>query len=212
MKTSRQRLFEYIQTHKVVTVKDLSRALRMTQANARHHLAILRDQGVVELIGQRPSTGKGRPAQLYSLSEQSQQHNLDRLVSALLQELLYSQPEDSQDLAMRNLAKRMLKEQPSKDVSANPARPVNPNLTQRLYASVRQLNDFNYQARWEAHSEAPVLIFEHCPYATILTEHPEMCHFDALLIEEMLGKETTQTAKLQANRRGTVHCMFRIGK
>lgn len=211
MKTSRQRLFEYIQTHKVVTVEDLSRALQMTRANARHHLAILRDQGVVDLIGQRPSTGKGRPAQLYSLSEQSQQHNLDRLVSALLLELLSAQSEVSQDLSMRNLAKRMLKEQSSREVLVNPSSAVNPNLTQRLYAAVRRLNEFNYQARWEAHSEAPMLILEHCPYTMILTEHPEMCRFDELLIAEMVGNETTQIAKLQADRRGAVHCMFRVG-
>ena len=211
MKTSRQRLLEYIQTHRVVTVEDLSRALRMTRANARHHLGILREQGVVELVGQRPAKGKGRPAQLYSLAEQTQSHNLDRLVSALLQELFSSQPVDSQTLAFRTLARRMLAEQPS-EPGYQDKTSSSPNLTQRLYAAVRQLNDFNYQARWEAHALAPQMIFGHCPYASILPQHPEMCRFDGVLLEEMLGCAVTQTAKLESDPRGTVHCIFRVGK
>lgn len=212
MKTSRQRLLEYIQIHRVVTVEDLSRALRMTRANARHHLGILREQGVVELVGQRPSKGKGRPAQLYSLAEQTQSHNLDRLASALLQELLASQPVDKQASTFRSLAQHMLAKQPSErnyqDVQAS----SNMNLTQRLYTAVGQLNEFKYQARWEAHASAPQMIFGHCPYAAILPQHPEMCRFDGILLEEMLGCIVTQTAKLESDPRGTVHCIFQVGK
>ena len=211
MKTSRQRLFEYIQVHRVVTVEELSRALRMTQANARHHLGILREQGVVELVGQRPSKGKGRPAQLYSLAEHTQSHNLDRLVSALLQELFSSQPVDSQISAFRSLAQRMLAKQPSELDSQDVKTSSSTNLTQRLYAAVKQLNDFNYQARWEAHALAPQMIFGHCPYASILSQHPEMCRFDGTLLEEMLDCVVTQTAKLESGPSGTVHCIFRIG-
>lgn len=210
MKTSRQRLLEYVQAHRVVTVEDLSRALRMTRANARHHLAILREQGVVDLVGQRPPQGKGRPAQLYSLSEQTQKHNLDRLVGALLQELLLSAPVDTQVSIFRRLAKRMLVDQSPEGGSQ--ADYSIPNLTQRLYAAVRQLNEFNYQARWEAHSAAPRLIFGHCPYAAILPQHPEMCRFDSALLEEMLGNSVFQTAKLESDPRGAVHCIFRVGK
>ena len=42
------------------------------------------------------------------------------------------------------------------------------NLTQRLNACVHLLNEMNYQARWEARSSGPRLVFSHCPYATIL--------------------------------------------
>jgi len=212
MKTSRQRLLEYVQAHRVVTVEDLSRALRMTRANARHHLAILREQGVVDLVGLRPSQGKGRPAQLYSLSEQTQRNNLDRLVSALLKELISSKPVDTRNSAFRNLAKRMLDEPLPESGSQGAQACSNPNLTQRLYTAVRQLNEFNYQARWEAHAVAPRLIFGHCPYAAILPQHPEMCRFDGVLLEEMLGDAVTQTAKLEPDLRGAVHCVFRVGK
>ena len=212
MKTSRQRLLEYVQAHRVVTVEDLSRALRMTRANARHHLAILKEQGVVDLVGLQSSQGKGRPAQLYSLSAQTQRHNLDHLVSALLQELVSSKPVDKQYSTFRNLAQRMLADSlPESGLQGAPPRPT-PNLTQRLYTAVRQLNEFNYQARWEAHAIAPRLIFEHCPYAAILPKHPEMCRFDGVLLEEMLGSTVTQTAKLEPDPRGAVHCIFHVGK
>ena len=212
MKTSRQRLLEYIQAHRVVTVEDLSRALRMTRANARHHLGILKEQGVVELVGQRPSQGKGRPAQIYSLSEQMQSHNLDRLVSVLLQEILSPKPIDKQVRVFQSLAQRMLASQPSERGSQEVQTPPSPNLTQRLYAAVRRLNEFNYQARWEAHSLAPQLILGHCPYASILPQHPEMCRFDSVLLEEMLGCAVIQTAKLESDPRGAVHCIFQVGR
>ena len=212
MKTSRQRLLEYVQAHRVVTVEDLSRALRMTRANARHHLAILREQGVVDLVGLRPSQGKGRPAKLYSLSEQTQKHNLDNLVSALLHELISSKPVDTQHSAFRNLAQCMLADGLPESSSQDGSSRLNPTLTQRLYTAVRQLNEYNYQARWEAHAMAPRLIFGHCPYAAILPQHPEMCRFDGVLLEEMLGKAVTQTAKLEPDPRGVVHCVFRVGK
>jgi len=212
MKTSRQRLLEYVQAHRVVTVEDLSRALRMTRANARHHLAILREQRVVDLVGLRPAQGKGRPAQLYSLSEQTQRHNLDHLVSALLQELVLSKPDNVQHSAFRDLAQRMLADALPESGSQGAPPRLHPNLTQRLYTAVRQLNEFNYQARWEAHAMAPRLIFGHCPYAAILPKHPEMCRFDGVLLEEMLGSTVTQTAKLEPDPRGAVHCVFRVGK
>jgi predicted ArsR family transcriptional regulator len=92
MKTSRQKLLDYVRDHRAVTAGEVSQALKMTEANARHHLEILREQGVVQVTGRRPSTGKGRPARIFTQSEQSLGHNLERLASALLEEIASQMP------------------------------------------------------------------------------------------------------------------------
>jgi len=67
-----------------------------------------------------------------------------------------------------------------------------------------------YQARWEAHKQAPHIIFENCPYIAILENHPELCSIDAELLSELLGEEVDQLSKLEKDARGLAHCRFRI--
>ena len=70
MVTSRQRLHDYLEQHGPVTIQEITRAMHMTAANARHHLNILIEQGVVEGVGERAAQGKGRPSLLYALASQ----------------------------------------------------------------------------------------------------------------------------------------------
>src|SRR5512143_293414 len=141
MKTSRERLLDYLNMHHPLTAIEVSQALRMTEANARHHLGILKSQGLVEVIGKRPATGKGRPLLLYSPSEQALGDNLSGLAEALLEELLADKPEMERKEALRRVARRI-----SVQESSTPAQPA--NLTQRLFSTIQQLNDWHYQARW----------------------------------------------------------------
>ena len=82
--TSRQRIIEYLQSKEVVTALEISSALHMTPANARHHLSILRDEGVVHVLGQRARAGRGRPVDLYCLWRPISRHNLDGLAQRLI--------------------------------------------------------------------------------------------------------------------------------
>jgi predicted ArsR family transcriptional regulator len=202
MSSTRQRIMDHLQVKRFATATDISRALRMTSANVRHHISILLDEGVVEIAGQRPSRGRGRPTQIFTLTQQAQQHNLDGLASALLHEFVEARPLEEGSSHLLQVAKR-LKGDPHKTSS---------NLTQRLYQAVQRLNELHYQSRWEAHAEAPLLILGHCPFAAILPQHPELCQMDAYLIEELTNVKATQCAKLQQDTRGATYCMFIVGK
>ena len=180
----------------------------MTEANARHHLAILVEQGLVEVVGQRPAGGKGRPRQLYSPSRQALGDNLDRLADAVLAELLDGLTAEEKLSRLRKVAGRMAAQKGT--APEKPARPGAAPMTQRLYNAIQRLNDWRYQARWEAHSGAPRLILGYCPYAAILPEHPELCAFDALLLENLLDNPVEQTARLLPDGRGQPHCIFRL--
>lgn len=204
MKTSRQRLLEYVQTHRVVTSRELSRALKMTAANARHHLSILEAQGLVEVVGERPARGRGRPARLYALSAQALGHGLHELSAALLDELLAGKGGLELRAALDRIARRLAGSIAEGELDGS--------LTQRLYHSMQRLNELGYQAHWEAHAEGPQVILGRCPYASLLSAHPELCRMDTALLEKLLKIQALQTAKLEVDRNGERFCMFALGK
>lgn len=206
MKTSRQRLLDYIQAHRAVTILELSRALRMTPANARHHLSVLQEQGLVQIVGRRRAAGKGRPAAIYGLSQQTQGHGLRALSGALLDELAGAQANPGPAERLHRVARRLAGD------SLHRGGAGGASLSQRLVRSVQRLNELSYQARWEAHANAPRLILGYCPYADILHDHPELCQMDAALLEALAGAPVEQIARLAPDLQGLPHCIFVIGK
>lgn len=202
MKNARQRIIEIFKSRKYASVKEISRILNTTPANIRHHLSILLEERVIEGIGERSLTGPGRPPVIYALSHQNQTHNLDRLASVMLEEMLGGISLADQLALLRRFTIKMAKiESPTKS-----------SLTQRLYQAVQRLNEMSYFAHWEAHVKAPQIILGHCPYATILADHKELCLFDALLLEELLGTPVKQSIKLAKDPNGLTYCMFIIGE
>ncbi len=198
MKSTRQRLIEYLETRNVATPLELSHALQVTAADVRHHLAVLREEGFVEVVGERRPKGRGRPGQLYSLSQQSLDDNLDLLIGILLSELI-GESICSSEAALRRIAAGLMGKSRSYG-----------NLTQRLYLTISRLNQLNYQARWEAHSEAPRVVLGRCPYARIIAAHPELCQMDTILLNDMLDNPVEQIAKLAKDDRGATYCLFLV--
>jgi predicted ArsR family transcriptional regulator len=205
MKTSRQRILEYLETHRAVTAADISQALRMTGANARRHLSILHERGAVEVIGQRPSQGKGRPAQVFGPANHASRSNLEQLASALLAEIEQLLPPEARQQSLQRIAGRLA------DPSAQAASQAGAHLTQRLYSAIQQLNKRGYQARWEAHSGAPRLILGHCPFKALTNLHPQVCQIDALFLETLLEEHVDQLTRLAPDARGAPICVFQIG-
>jgi len=214
MATSRQRLLEYIKAHQVVTAADLSQALKMTEANARHHLDILSEQGLVETIGERPVQGRGRPQHLYSLSSRSLGDNLDKLAGALLEELAGVREEQhtKEDLlSHKEVEDEMLKRVAARILGEEAPTITALSLTRKLFQAVQRLNELHYQARWEARTEAPRVILGRCPYTAVIAAHPELCRMDAFLLERLVNAEAEQAAKLAKDGRGLTYCVFKIG-
>jgi len=194
-------------THQLVSAVEIGLAMHMTASNARHHLAILEEQGLVEVFSQRAPQGKGRPTNLYSLSEKVRGHNLDKLAHALLKDIFEELPQEELGGVLQRIADRMSEGRPSEA-----ARKINRALTRQLNDAIRFLNDQNYLARWEAHADAPHVIFANCPYATILVDHPELCQLDVHLLESLLASPVRQIARLEHDSRGAPHCIFVVGR
>lgn len=199
MDTTRQRILEQLKIKHSLSAAELSSTLGTTPANIRHHLGILLQEGVIEGAGQLRERRRGRPTRLYHLARQAHAHNLDSLAEALLDELLEGLTPAERQAALRRIARRL----------GNPST-SSANLTQRLNACVKLFNEMNYQARWEARAPQPRFVLSHCPYATILSRHPELCQIDASLLEEMLDTSVTQSARLSPAPQGGNVCIFMV--
>ena len=201
MKTTRQLLCEHLQLKRTASAAELARALRLTPANIRHHLSALITEGVVEKVGQRPPSGRGRPVQLFGLVEQLSRNNLALLVKALLTEMEKECSDSERESIFKRLAAHLL----------GADGPTARTLAQRYVQAVQHLNTINYQARWEAHARAPRVILSHCPYAAVIQDHPELCLLDQYLLEALLGEDVRQVAKLEKTAHGDRQCIFLTG-
>jgi predicted ArsR family transcriptional regulator len=190
---------EFLHGRRAATANELSRALRMTSANARHHLSILLDEGAVEVVGKRPSAGRGRPSQLYAITQPASNCELNNLVIAMVDSLITNLPPDENQRALRKIAQHL----------STPGERYR-NLTQRMNAAVGHLNQRNYNARWEAHSDGPRIILENCPYKQIIDTHQVPCQIDAFLLEDLLGVRSRQIAMLEPTLQGLPQCIFAV--
>lgn len=198
MKTSRQHLLEFLRKKQVASVKEISFALKMTPANARHHLSILIDQGSVEKVGKIVGQGPGRPSALYKATRSPSKNNLSDLTCGILFELLRGISNIERDNRLRNIARYLIRE----DIQ-NTNHPY-----KRLNDTIQRLIKMNYHARWEAHFEAPHIILESCPYLEIVVDFPEICRLDKYVLEALLGNQVTQLSKLESTKTGFQRCVF----
>lgn len=209
MKTSRIKVLDFIRAHPPVTCSEMSKAMKMTTANARHHLKILQEQGLVEVVGMRQTPGKGRPARLYSLSNQALGNNLPQLIGALIEEITDQYKPSEMHSFIQGVAWRLNQKYSQPKVKVDKGK-QEVHLTQRLFQTVQVLNTWRYQAHWEAHSEAPRLIMSHCPFGDLPMKYPEICQMDANLLESLLGLGLIQKEKLKLDERGLKNCVFQL--
>lgn len=188
--TTRQKILDYLKRNKSVSSREIARALQMTPANARHHLSILAADGRVEVINQR-QVGKGRPEKVYRLGDKFMGDNLSVLVDVLLTEA-------NGKVEMQALGKHIAGEV---DSTEQP-------LMRRLSSTIKRLNEMHYRARWEAGAGGPRVVLGHCPYRSVIENHPELCAMDAALLAKLLGGEVSQTAKLEIGAGGMPYCSF----
>ena len=198
---TRDRILDYLQVHQTASVSELARVLRLTGANIRHHLTILKSNGLVQAVGHHRE-GSGRPKRLYGLSNQLLGDNLGSLAGAVLNEYLKDGESNNLEKILKSVAQQLRGEN---SIDGNL------QMTRRLAAAEENLNQHHYRARWEAAAAGPRFILGHCPYSEIILEHPELCRMDRYLLESLLGQSVVQTAKLHSGVKGLPYCEFKVG-
>jgi len=193
MITARQKVLAYFSKTRTASAREVSRALKLSAANVRHHLRVLVSDGRLEMASVRGREGRGRPEKVYSIPRAALGDNLSGLSDALLTEA-------GSSLGMEAVAKRL----------AGEANFASQPVAKRLNLVIEKLNQMNYHAHWEAGSAGPRIIFGHCPYATIIEKHPELCAMDRSMLEEWMGGSSTQLSKI--GKDGSSVCVFAIGR
>lgn len=198
---TRLRILEYLRKQQAATAYEISRALGMTGADIRHHLAMLETDGLIEVID-RKRDGRGRPANIYRVSHRVLGSGLDRLAGAMIETWLRRVTPDTQEATLRSVAKQLAGSDLPGPANTTPS---------RLNLAVNRLNRLHYQACWEAGADGPRVIFDHCPYAEIIDRYPELCRMDAYLLELWLAIPLNHIVKLERRKAGFPQCIFTVG-
>ncbi len=210
MKTVRHRILEYISAHQTVTTSEISHSFRMSHANARHHLNILKELGSIQVVDHTHSKRKGRPERVYSMADGLSGNNLENLIDALLIMYYPDPPVIPSILPLEKIADRMAQKMNSRFNPVFESKPNPKSLTHPLNSLIEKLNNYSYASRWEAHSDGPRIVLGQCPYRAVIKQHPEICMIDERLISQLLGSPVELIATQVKNPRGQSSCLLRI--
>jgi predicted ArsR family transcriptional regulator len=200
--TSRQKVQAYLKKQHSASAMQIGHALNMATPDVRHHLTILLADERIVMLGEIRSKRRGRPVKVYGSSGKALGDNLALLSSGLLDELLKKASDSKRQAAMHTLGVR-LSDQIGRIDQNQPG-------TKRLATLVEKLNEHHYEARWEAGSEGPRILFARCPYAAIIEQHPELCQMDGFMLQEEANGQARQLAKINQKPGGNTHCIFLI--
>jgi predicted ArsR family transcriptional regulator len=183
MQSTRQRILEILKEKNEATVEQLSKGLELTSVTIRHHLDILRGEGLVDAPRVLRRPGPGRPQYTYALTEAAGDYfpkNYHSLVGVLFDEIRAKLTPAELERLMQGLADRLAATAPS---TKNKRRPQ-----EILNTAVRFLNDQGYVARWEKTPDGDYLLHTcNCPYERVAQAHSEVCTMDASFVGQVIG-------------------------
>jgi predicted ArsR family transcriptional regulator len=163
------------------TVEELARALALTDNGVRAHLAVLERDGIVRQRGSvRRSSGGGKPAYVYELTEEAEDlfpKAYEPVLSWLLGILSERLGSEESEALLKSVGRRLAEEH---SVRTN-------NADARLESAVEKFNELGGLAELEERDGALVIRGYSCPLAAVTPEHPEVCRMAETFITELAG-------------------------
>jgi predicted ArsR family transcriptional regulator len=193
------RILAYLHENRAATVPGLSTLWGLTRPDIRHHIHNLIKEGSVEEVSSQAAqpARRGRREIAYRLCSSTGNSNYHNLCAALITLLLQGKTEMLQKEALEDLALILTGAPVSGDT-----------LMQRLNNTVSWMRECGYHPRWEAAADGPRILFLHCPYASLVSDHPELCRLDQMVLAKLLGRGVAQTTKMDFNHSGSRVCTF----
>ncbi len=200
--TVRHRVLAYIEQRGSATASQTARGLSLSSATVRYHLSLLAADGRIVPDGTRRRGGRGRPEKAYRLSDRLLGDNLGGLADGVLSQWLEGLSAGKREAAIESMA----------DALADQMGGVDKRLPapKRLVQLIEKLSVLHYKARWEAGASGPRVLFGHCPYASIIRKHPELCKMDAAVLRHAMDAGVEQLGKIEPGT-GATQCIFAIG-
>jgi predicted ArsR family transcriptional regulator len=185
MQQTRQHILEILKDQGQATVDEIVAALsdrigEITAVTVRHHLEILRGDGLVAAPTVRRRTSPGRPQHIFALTEKAQElfpNNYRNLAEELLLQLKAQLPNKEVNVILEGVADHF-----ASGISQNEA-----PLPIRLNTIVDYLTQQGYSATWELQDDDYMLHTTNCPYHHLAADYDELCTMDFRMISRLLG-------------------------
>ncbi|MBI3242057.1 MAG: ArsR family transcriptional regulator [Chloroflexi bacterium] len=182
MQSKRQQIIDILKERGNATVETLSKELDISSVTVRHHLDVLRSEGLVNEPVVRRRATSGRPQHAYSLTLKAGElfpKSYDNLAAQLLDEVKARYDTREVNVLFEGMARRLLADAPH---------PVDGDtVEERFDRAVQFLNQKGYVARWEQNLGGVVIHTCNCPYEGLARKHPELCNMDFNLIASLTG-------------------------
>jgi len=207
VQATREHILNILKERHQATVGELSRELGLTAVTVRHHLEILRGEGLVAAPLARRRKAPGRPQHVYTLTEKASTlfpKGYDHLVSLILSEVRsrLSSAEEV-DQMMKRIGER---------IASQAVLPDGDDFGARLAAAVEFLDGLGYMARWERREEGKdagdyLIHVANCPYERVTGQDHEVCTMDLALLTHLLG---TSPQRITWAAEGDYQCTYAI--
>lgn len=180
------------------TVNELADMLGLTDNAVRANLFTLERDGLVSQSGL--IKGFRKPHFAYSLTAEARMlfpKAYDSLFNALVAELKNKLGPSAIVETLRSLGRRF---------GMRDRRSADETFEERLNESLSALEELGGAATVERKDDKVVIRGEACPFADVVTEHPEVCQMAEAMVEEIVGRPVTEIC----DRSGAPKCCFEI--
>lgn len=199
---TRQKIIEYLKEKDEATVDELAAVVNLTPMAVRYHLNVLQKDNLISAPTVRRPEGRGRPQQVYQLTEAADELfpvDYYSLTDYILYELTVQMGEEWVHQLFDRIADRLVKEAPAvKD---------DQSIEERLDQVIHFLKEKGFVVEWEADKESYLIHAHSCPYRQVAKDHNQVCLLDKRIIAAMLNAQPTRTACLT---RGDGHCTYTL--
>ena len=183
MQDTRQKILEYLNIYGQASVEELRDWLDgITAVTVRHHLDVLRRDGLVAAPEVQRRDTPGRPKFIYMLTSKASEYfpkNFRKMTDYLLEELSEQMSSKQINVIFTDVGQRMAAEGPMMYAGQ-----IN---EERLQAVVEFLSEQGYQAGYEPYKEGFLLHTCNCPYDRVAGSTDFLCAMDMSMMTELLG-------------------------
>jgi predicted ArsR family transcriptional regulator len=186
MRESRRRVVDVLRVHDGLTVDELAERVGLTRNAVVNHLTALQRDGAVAIAGMRG--GKGRPSQLYALTDRADRffpEAYDELAMLLLDELKRAD-RDAATRTLRAISRRWKE----RDVPAL----AHTGGRDRLQRVTAVLAKRGFMPRLVRRDGSVLLRHYNCPVKRVGSRHPEVCEAVTRWIGALLDAPVRQVA------------------
>lgn len=202
MQATRERIVKILKERQHATVEELSDELGLTPVTVRHHLGILKGEGLIAEPTVRRRKSAGRPQYVYSLARKASALFPKRYAD-LACELLdgarsFMQPEQVDELL----------EQIGTKFAGQACIEEQCDFESRLAAVIEFLNEQGFMARWEKTADGSYLLHvANCLYEDVARRDHAVCAIGCAMLSKLVGFIPELVTRAD---RSDDHCVYKI--